>query len=76
MGADFLLEIMFSVINGDLVTGESKLICTFFCPIQLTQTCLDTFRENVTNVLDQIVMPFNYAKTPFAVTLGVSVLCL
>lgn len=58
-----------SVINGDLVTGEGSF---FFFILHGTHTThSDTFRENVTRLLDQIVAPFDRARTPFAVTLGV-----
>lgn len=40
----------------------------------LTDLSVDTFRENVTRLIDQIVGPFNKAETPFAVTHGVSLL--
>ncbi|KAG6902121.1 hypothetical protein C0995_004067 [Termitomyces sp. Mi166 len=42
----------FSVLNGDLITGEN------------------TFRENSTTLIDEIVAPLNAAKVPFSSTHG------
>lgn len=38
----------------------------------LTQNCTDTFRENSTTLVDEIVAPLNKLKIPFSSTHGVS----
>lgn len=59
------------MINGDLVTGESIVCVRLHVNVFFYIFSIDAFRENVTRLIDQIVMPFNRARTPFAVTLGV-----
>lgn len=63
-----------SVLNGDLITGESMLEQSLFVVDQKVEAnrMEDTFRENSTSLIDEIVAPLNEAKIPFSSTHGVS----
>lgn len=62
-----------SVLNGDLITGESalKLIWVMIAASDTHLFYIDTFRENSTTLIDRIVVPLNEAKIPFSSTQGV-----
>lgn len=69
-----LLTVTCRVLNGDLITGESRGIssCAFSEPrgsCQLSST--DTFRENSTSLIDEIVAPLNAVNVPFSSSHGV-----
>jgi len=65
------------VLNGDLITGEGRQrVLTIFPSYpkihKHQRPNLDTFRENSTSLIDEIVGPLNKAKVPFSSTHGVS----
>ena len=64
------------MLNGDLITGESTEGVLFLRRIVLTMVYLDTFRENSTKLIDEIMVPINEAGVKFSSTHGVGLLVL
>jgi hypothetical protein len=63
--------LLLRVLNGDLITGESEFDY-FEGLFVFIRSDLDTFRENSTTLIDEIVAPLNAVKVPFSSTHGVS----
>lgn len=65
------------VLNGDLITGESDVfrldVDIDSCFTEILSN-LDTFRENSTTLIDEIVAPLNKFKIPFSSSHGVRIL--
>ncbi|KAG6834961.1 hypothetical protein H0H93_006076 [Arthromyces matolae] len=59
-----------SVLNGDLITGESTRETSLSDALVGLNFKLDTFRENSTKLIDEIVAPLNAVKVPFSSTHG------
>ncbi|KAH8116220.1 Metallo-dependent phosphatase [Phellopilus nigrolimitatus] len=59
------------VLNGDLITGESELNSPLLLALLVSEIDLpDTFRENSTKLIDEIMVPINEAQVKFSSTYG------
>lgn len=64
----------YRVLNGDLITGESKSILhvSYATPVADSIALIDTFKSNSTKLIDEIMAPLNEAGVKHSSTYGVS----